>query len=316
MMAISGSTESSLYSFETVDNASFRYEAVQCWATLPEGQNFGMVVALQAYGGRIYAFQRAEPSVLVFDGDGQLLDAWGPRTDFAHGLFVDDGGVYMTDRNASTCLIYTHDGKPVQMLGRRNAHSDTGALEWGGAVLRTAGPFNGPTQLVRSPSGELVVADGYRNARIHWFSTEGELRASWGEYGQEDGQFRVPHGLLATEDRIYVCDRGNDRVQVLTPDGAFLSEWTDFHLPQAIDMGVDGNLYVSDSAGAATVEVGLRHPDLVEGGMARVSVMSETGEVLASVANRSIGHGFCVDEDGSMYTALHTGEGIDKLRRI
>jgi NHL repeat len=315
-MAVSGSTDSSLYSFETIDNPSFQYDEVRCWASLPEGQRFGMVVAVQAHRGRIYAFQRAEPSVLVFDQDGHLLDAWGPRTDFAHGLFVDDGGVYLTDRNASTCLIYSHDGKPIQMLGRRNVYSDTGAVDWGGAVLRTAGPFNGPTQLVRAPSGELVVADGYRNARIHWFSPAAELVASWGEYGQEDGQFRLPHGLLVTEDRVYVCDRGNDRVQVLAHDGTFVSEWTDFHLPQAIDVGDDGNFYVADTASAATVEVGLAHPSLVEGGLARVSILSDAGEVLASVAIRSVGHGCCVDEDGSIYAALHTGEGVDKLRRI
>ena len=78
--------------------------------------------------------------------------------------------VYLTDRDDSVCLKYTLDGKPLQVLGTRGEHSDTGCERPGELVPRAAGPFNYPTEMVPAPSGELYITDGYRNARVHRFS--------------------------------------------------------------------------------------------------------------------------------------------------
>ena len=71
--------------------------------------------------------------MLIFDRDGNLQDSWGNGSFlFAHGFYIEDDVVYVTDRDASTCLVYTLDGKPVQMLGRHGRHSDTGCEVAGG----------------------------------------------------------------------------------------------------------------------------------------------------------------------------------------
>src|SRR3989442_7632316 len=80
--------------------------------------------------------------------------------------------------------MYTLDGKPLQVLGRRGAHSDTGCEKPGELVPRSAGPFNYPTEMVPAPSGDLYVTDGYRNARVHRFAADGDLRMSWGQGGK------------------------------------------------------------------------------------------------------------------------------------
>ena len=88
------------------------------------------------------------------------------------------------------------------MLGRNGVHSDTGCEVAGALVPRAAGPFNYPTELVPSPSGDLYVSDGYRNARIHRFDNDGNHKFSWGKPGKEHPyEFHLPHSLLVTPRR-------------------------------------------------------------------------------------------------------------------
>jgi sugar lactone lactonase YvrE len=54
-------------------------------------------------------------------------------------------------------------------------------------------PFNRPTNAAIAANGDIYVADGYGNARVHRFTADGELIGSWGEPGRGPGQFVVPH---------------------------------------------------------------------------------------------------------------------------
>ena len=208
----------------TVGSGKYTYEMVENWAKLPEGENFAMVSAIATDSqDRVFAFQRKDPPILIFDRDGNLLDSWGNGAfSFAHGIYIEDDTVYLTDRDSSVCLVYTIDGKPIQMLGRHGVHSDTGCENPGDLCPRAAGPFNYPSELVPSPSGDLYVSDGYRNARIHRFSWDGQLKQSWGQPGKsEPGHFHLPHSLLIHNDKIFLCDRENHRMQLFTLDGEF-----------------------------------------------------------------------------------------------
>ena len=85
------------------------------------------------------------------------------------------------------------------------------------------------------PNGDLYVADGYGNARVHRFGPSGELKQSWGEVGTGAGEFHLPHGIWCDPDgRVLVCDRENDRIQVFGADGKYLEQWTDVVRPCAI----------------------------------------------------------------------------------
>ena len=176
--------------------------------------------------------------------------------------------MYLTDRDSSVCLMYTLDGKPIQMLGRHGVHSDTGCERPGDLVPRAAGPFNYPSELVPAPSGDLYVSDGYRNARVHRFTWDGQLKKSWGEPGKTaPGHFHLPHSLIVANDKVYVCDRENHRLQVFNLDGESLDIWTDIQRPMDISVDRDGVFYVSEGN--------------VNGSSARVSVLDTAGEVLA-----------------------------------
>src|SRR5579871_4971359 len=183
----------------TVGSGRFRYRLIEDWARLPHGEAFGMVSAVATDSrDRVYAFQRKDPPVVIFDRDGAYLASWGNGAFlFAHGISIAGDIVYLVDRDSSVCLLYTLDGKPIQMLGRHGVHSDTGCERPADLVPRAAGPFNYPSELVPAPSGDLYVSDGYRKARVHRFTWDGRLMASWGEPGKtEPGQFHLPHSLV------------------------------------------------------------------------------------------------------------------------
>jgi len=165
----------------TVGAGKFTYTLIQDWGKLPAGQSFGTVSAIATDSqDRVYAFQRTDPPVLVFDRDGNYLSSWGNGNFVSpHGLFIKDDIVYVTDREGSKAMKYTLDGKPLQVIGEHGVYSDTGTEETGVVVPRAAGPFNFITEMVPHPSGDLYISDGYRNARVHRFTADGKLVSSW-----------------------------------------------------------------------------------------------------------------------------------------
>ena len=203
------------------------YEYHGDWARLPRGQSFQAPSAVAVDSqDRVYVFQRGDPPVLVFDRDGYCMDAWSRRPrelEDAHHIYISaDDFVYLTDRDAHQVLKYTTDGTLVMALGARDQ-----------ATLQ--GPFNHPSDIAVSPSGEIYIADGYGNSSVHTFSAAGEFLSSFGSPGSGPGQFRVPHSLAVARDgRVFVCDRENNRVQVFAADGTYLTQWTDFKAPMGI----------------------------------------------------------------------------------
>jgi len=288
----------------TVGTGKYTYNVIQDWAKLPAGETFAMVSAVATDAqDRVYAFQRKDPPIAVFDREGKFLTSWGNGAFlFAHGIFIANDTVYLTDRDSSVCLMYTLDGKPIQMMGRHGVHSDTGCEKPGDLVPHAAGPFNYPSELVPAPSGDLYVSDGYRNARVHRFTWDGQLKKSWGEPGKTaPGQFHLPHSLIVAHEKVYVCDRENHRIQVFDLDGKFLELWTDIQRPMDISVDRDGMLVVSEGN--------------VNNSSARISILDTAGKVLSRFDCRGPGHGSWVDSHGDIYVGLNNPGGVDKFVR-
>jgi len=288
----------------TVGTGQYTFELIENWAKLPAGESFGNVSAVATDSqDRVYVFQRKDPPVMIFDRDGNYLSCWGISaiTD-PHGIYIADDIVYLTDRSDSVCLTYTLDGKPLQLLGKRGEHSDTGCEKPGDVAPRSAGPFNYPTEMVPAPSGDLYVSDGYRNARVHRFTADGRLLKSWGEPGKGGpNQFHLPHSLVIDQaGTIYLCDRENNRIQVFSADGEFRAMWSDMRRPLDISIGRDGHLYISEGA--------------VDGQSARVSIMDTQGQVVARWDSLSA-HGSWVDAHGDIYLALGAQMRVHKYVR-
>jgi hypothetical protein len=280
----------------------YTYELIRDFFKLPAGQTFGLVSRVAADAqDRVYVFQRKDPPVVVFDRDGKYLGAWGSGevTD-PHGLKIVGDTVYTTDRIDSVAKSFTLDGKVKLALGTPGQHSDTGEVtNW--LAQRAAGPFNHPTEMLAHPNGDIYVTDGYRNARVHRFSADGKLKASWGTPGHGPGQFHLPHSIAVDADaNLLVADRANKRIQIFSPDGDFLGQWTGMGGPNDISRGQDGNFYIAEQEDG--------------GNPAYVTVRDGQGAVLAKMESRHV-HGVGVDSRGDIYAGLTQDRGVDKFVR-
>jgi hypothetical protein len=217
------------------------------------------------------------PSVLEFDREGNLLQAWGGPADPGflenecreqdgcfwpareHGIFVDHNGfVYLAGNGTdftgqfpwaakfgddSQILKFTKDGKFVWQLGRAGASAPS-SDDTNGGPNQTPQPYLPADMTVDPASNLLYIADGYGNRRVLIVDAEtGKYVGHFGAYGQnpvtdlatsrdpydqgpwmEDFKrgemkprhFRTPvHCVkLSVDGLLYVCDRGNNRVQV------------------------------------------------------------------------------------------------------
>ena len=285
----------------TVGSGRYAYEIREDWARLPTGWTFGGVSAVATDSqNRVYAFQRKDPPIVVFDRDGNYLSSWGTSA-FAdpHGINIVDDVIYVTDRNDHVALKFTLDGKPLMVVGTRGQASDTGATKDIELPPRSAGPFNKPTEMMVAPSGDLYVSDGYRNSRVHRFSSQGALLDSWGKPGKEEpGEFHLPHSLwVDKQGLVYVCDRENSRIQVFTGAGKFLSQWRDIVKPTDISFDAEEIAYVSE-----------QRPS--------ISVLEKSGKVLARFDTPVSGHGLWVDAiTGDVYLASVGAKKLIKYER-
>jgi DNA-binding beta-propeller fold protein YncE len=293
-----------------------RYEVVGGWEQLPPGYEHRDVAGVAVDSeDRVYLFCRGEHPVIVYDRDGRFLRAWGEGefTYRTHGITIGpDDMPYCTDDGNHTVRKFTPGGKLLMTVGTLDTPADTG---YDGkdymTITRPGGPFNRPTNLAVAPTGDLYISDGYGNCRVHQFSPRGELRRSWGVPGTGPGQFYLPHGIGAAADgRVFVCDRESDRIQIFSPDGEYLDEWTDTQRPTHIVFDAEGRAYVSELWWHPG-QTSRRHGPIRQARYGRVSVYDADGRVLArwgsadacAPGSFAAPHSLAVDSRGDLYVA-------------
>ena len=288
------------------------YEADADWARVPLGWSFREVAGVATDSrSRVYVFSRGAHPMMVFDRDGEFVASWGEGAFAkAHNVRVSpDGFLFCSDMRDHTVRKFTLEGELVMTLGTPNAPSDTGGDGRDVKIKRSAGPFNGPTDVAFGPSGELYVTDGYANARVHRFSADGRLVSSWGAPGGRPGEFNLPHNALIDGETLYVADRENNRVQVFDLGGGFVAEWTDFAGPTGISLGADGNLLVSEFGYDPAVRTRYSVPSHGRRILPRLTLRSREGELLAKIEGEDkcapgsffAPHTVCVDGSGDIY---------------
>jgi hypothetical protein len=68
-----------------------------------------------------------------------------------------------------------------------------------------------------------------------------------GSESKEAGRFDDPHGLaMDSQGRLFVADRGNNRIQIFDQDGNLLEIWTQFGKPSGLVIDQNDVLYVVD----------------------------------------------------------------------
>ena len=128
-------------------------------------------------------------------GEGQFSNASGIACD-------NRGNVYVSDKENRNIQVFAAEGQFLKTFlsrGRRTL--------FGGGVVA-------PVALAIDAYGLVYVSDNTTNS-IYVYSPEGACMASFGKEGHAPGEFKSPRGIMVTEGGvIYVCDFGNDRLQV------------------------------------------------------------------------------------------------------
>ena len=228
----------------TIGKGAHRYRFERNWAKLPRGWLWrdanpkalpprivskGAVAA----NGEVFIVSRSKHPVTVFNPDGEFVTCWGEGafSDFVHGLTIaPDGRVWIIDSGYHEVTTHEPWGDEIKKLGRRDLPAPT----------FYGRPFNMPTDRAFASNGDVYVSDGYGNRRVHCFSPAGKLKFSWGDAGAGPGQFAIVHFIQIDEqDRVWIADRDNHRIQIFDNRGKFLAEWKEFRMPSDLAFGRD-----------------------------------------------------------------------------
>lgn len=197
--------------------------------------DFSSSVAVDSKG-LLYLLQRGKKAdpIIVVDADGRVLRSWGRGLfKIPHSIRIDgDGNVWTTDAATSVIYKFTPSGELLLKI-------EVGDLPSKGR------DFRGTTDIAFGPGGRVFIADGYGNARILEYSTNGKRIREWGRAGTGPGEFNLPHGIaIDRRGVIYVADRENGRIQLFNMDGVYQSEWTHLGKTFSLHVAPDGNLWI------------------------------------------------------------------------
>jgi len=285
-------------------------------------------------------------AVLEYTPEGRLVRQWGgpdqgyPWPQTPHGIAVDPegnlwiGGGVRTPPAApggfggtqpplvdTQILKFSRTGEHLATFG------DPGSGE-GGVAFQGANRFS-----FDAAAGEVYVADGFGNRRVVVLDqTSGAVKREWGAYGNPPSsadlgeydpeaapadQFRsVTCAALSNDGRVYVCDRGNNRIQVFQTDGTFVSEQR--IAPATLGLGSVWDIAFSSDPAQSFLYV-------ADGSNERVYIVDRASlEVRTSfgVGGRVPGHfmilgSVAVDSEGNVYTAENgQGRRVQKFRNV
>src|SRR5918995_157077 len=120
------------------------------------------------------------------------------------------------------------------------------------------------------------------------YSQEFYPLTEWGKYGvTTESSFKSPEGIAVDQaGNVYVADTANNRVQVFSSNGTFMSKWGKLGLfeenlrsPAAVAVDPSGNVYVADTANNRVSAFTSRSP------ISKVAFSSEDGEIYGNGTN-------------------------------
>jgi DNA-binding beta-propeller fold protein YncE len=197
--------------------------------------------------GNILVLHRGDFPILEYEPNGKFIGPWG-HIRFSEGkvmegaTFVPPAGMSRYQAldgpaGCSNCGAHSIRRDPAGNIWVIDATGDViYKLSPQGRILLTLGqkgkPGDGPhnfylpTDVGFAPNGDFYVSDGYGNARVVKFSSDGKFLLQFGKRGNGPGEFQLPHNVVVdARGRVYVSDRQNQRVEIFDANGKYLTEW-------------------------------------------------------------------------------------------
>jgi DNA-binding beta-propeller fold protein YncE len=172
----------------------------------------GLGLAVDPATGELWAAMWNSHAVHKYGPDGTLRLTLGTgKPSDAPGAFRGPHDVAVDPRSGEVYVLDTHNAR-VQVFSRE------------GALIRAfPGPFVQPFGIALHPAGDFLVVASTADRAVVKMSLQGEVLAHWKRKGSGPGEFRWPRQVHVEPDgTILVADTDNERLQRLSPDGAFL----------------------------------------------------------------------------------------------
>ena len=245
------------------------YQVIYHWGELPDGREMGVVTGVHPDpdGEHMWIVERCGtnqcagsnlPPIHKLDREGRVVKSIGAGL-FAwpHGFDLDGDGYLWVTEGAPEGDARGTDGFSLGMGHQVIKLNQEGEVLMRLGVAGVAGDdathFNGPSAVQVAPNGDVWIADGHRggNNRVLKFSADGELLLQLGggidSLSREVSRFNDPHDLkMDSQGRLFVADRGNNRIQIFGQQGELLSIWTQFGRPSGIWIDDNDKIYVAD----------------------------------------------------------------------
>jgi DNA-binding beta-propeller fold protein YncE len=221
------------------------FDSVPDFLKLPPDMYLGETAGVAVNSkGHVFVFTRGNSTgpaygasaaqLLEFASDGRYLREIGHNLyawSYAHAVRIDkEDNIWVMDKGSDMVIKFNPEGRVAMVFGRKQEASDegTGPLKHVRPPLPPVdGQFRQVTDIAWDPAGNGYISDGYINSRVAKVDKNGRWLKSFGEPGDQPGQFNVPHSIAAdAQGNIYVADRGNRRIQVFDGDGRFLRQMT------------------------------------------------------------------------------------------
>lgn len=188
--------------------------------------------------GEIYALDTAG-RVLVFDSTGHVVREWKmPEYDVGRpeGICVfKDGRIAVSDTHYHRVVIFDRVGKVLKMSG---------------SLGEEPGQFIYPVAVTQDEEENYYICEYGSNDRVQKFSVNGEFLLQFGHFGTAPGEFQRPSGIVWHNDRVYVADAMNNRVQMFSDTGEFIKVFLSsdtggaLHYPYDLSLNSKHELYV------------------------------------------------------------------------
>ena len=152
-----------------------------------------------------------------------------------HLAITGNGEIVVAEENAQCVSVFDCEGHKLRSIGENKAEL--------------------PLGVALCSDNTVLVASCSDYNRVKRFTLDGQLIASVGTSGSGHLQFDYPWSVATspTNDKVYVCDTHNHRIQVLNSDLTFSSTFGSkgnnpgqFNRPVDIVVDKDGNIFVAD----------------------------------------------------------------------
>lgn len=231
--------------------------------------------------GNLFITDSMNSRVQVFDNKGQFIRKWGEKGNGGGrpGQFKMPNGIAA---NSQGNIIVTDEG---------GIHVFTPEGEFLRKYPLTGKRYSYPNGIAVDSHDNIFVAYNYDNVQI--VTHEGIFLHNVGQSGHDDGHFHNPMGVAVdSQDKLYVTDFFQHRLQVFSSEGQFLWKWGEEghgkgQLKFPADVAVDhqGNIFITDHDND------------------RIIVLSAEGQLIRIWENFARPYGITVDDKRNLFVS-------------